>query len=319
MYKARRPVKTPPPTRRLGARAPPKMRRFLQGRQPHAGAPPRPPDLLRVHSRLPRSALRRTLRHGLRLGALQAGPPLLRNGARDRRRPRRGRVHGDDRRRTGRHGGRQPRRARGGWPLRRSATSPCRKNRSRTTTWISSSSFATSSCARSCWSSTRTPSSPCRAASARSTRSSRRRPSSRPARSPSSPSCSSASTTGSTSSSCCGHVRSRLARSAGGRRASRRHRLARGGRPVHGGHRDAPLRPQLRPRQTALVSRRTVTRYHQGTPLSTGPWRMSHISPGSSTPRFLPASRPRSRRAVQLSEEPPRRSFFVVRVLSMLP
>ena len=52
----------------------------------------------------------------------------------------------------------------------------------------------------------------------------------------------------------------------GGRRASGRHRLARGGRSVRGGHRDAPLRPHLRPAgQTALVSRRAVTRYRRGT------------------------------------------------------
>jgi uncharacterized protein (TIGR00730 family) len=51
-----------------------------------------------------------------------------------------------------------------------------------------------------------------------------------------------------------------------GRRASGRHRLARGGRSVRGGHRDAPLRPHLRPAgQTALVSRRAVTRYARGT------------------------------------------------------
>src|SRR5258708_2177859 len=69
--------------------------------------------LLRTLTLLQALALRGAVRHGVRRGALRRPTRVLRAGAPNRRRPRARRLHGDDRRRTRHHGGRQPRRPRG--------------------------------------------------------------------------------------------------------------------------------------------------------------------------------------------------------------
>src|SRR6266511_3243569 len=82
-------------------------------------APSRAAHLRRVRPRLPRAAFRRALCHRVWLGPHGGPAPVLRDGAAGRRAPGARRLHGDDGRRPGHHGGRQPRRPGGGRAVHR--------------------------------------------------------------------------------------------------------------------------------------------------------------------------------------------------------
>ena len=77
----------------LGARSPSRGPALPPGpAAPRRGARPRRPHLRRVRAGLPRPPLRRPVRDGLRLGALQRGPPVLRARPRGRAESSRGRA-----------------------------------------------------------------------------------------------------------------------------------------------------------------------------------------------------------------------------------
>ena len=97
--------------RKMGEEDPRSRRTTLPERPAPAGRRARGSGthLRRVHPGVPAAALRGTLRHRLRLGAVRGRTSLLRHGARAGRQARPGGVHGDDRRWARTHGGRQSR------------------------------------------------------------------------------------------------------------------------------------------------------------------------------------------------------------------
>ena len=113
-------------------------------------------------------------RDDLRLGAHASGRSAVPGGAGSRAPARRGGLRDHHRRRPGHHGSGEQGRASRAAAARSAATSSCRSSRAPTRTSIRSSTSATSSCGRRCSSNTRTRSSSSPAASARSTKRSRR-------------------------------------------------------------------------------------------------------------------------------------------------
>ena len=92
----------------------PELVRFLEGPQRRmAEVALRDADFFRISARLSRASLRRALRDRVRFGALYRRSSLLSLGAHGRSGVGQGRFYRHDRRRSGHHGGGQPRRERG--------------------------------------------------------------------------------------------------------------------------------------------------------------------------------------------------------------